>query len=39
MIYFLLQLHLDVLKPLLTVYNLLSALLQYVNAAQLYQTS
>lgn len=39
MIYFLLQLHLDVLKPLSTVYNLLSVLLQHVNAAQLYQNS
>jgi len=39
MIYFLLQLHLDVLKPLLTVYNLLSTLLQYVNEAQSYQNS
>lgn len=39
MIYFLLQLHLDVIKPLLAVHNLLSALLQYVNVAQLYQNS
>lgn len=35
MIHFLLQQHLDVLKPLLTVSHLLSAVFHYVNAAQL----